>query len=123
MRFFIDECLSRELARRLNVQGYDAVHPIDVGCRGDPDHVVLSRCIEEDRIIATQNDRDFRRLVAGTDLHPGLILLPGEAKEPSWQLLARALAYLEAKDDCRSFMVNRVIELGLDASLHIFELP
>ncbi|MFI5023332.1 MAG: DUF5615 family PIN-like protein [Alphaproteobacteria bacterium] len=47
MKFFIDECLSPLLARRLNERDIEALHPLDVGRRGEPDHVVLRRCIEE----------------------------------------------------------------------------
>jgi hypothetical protein len=59
VRFFIDECLSPQLAIRLNSSGrHDAVHPLHVGRRGAPDRSVLAWCIEEDRIIVTQNARD-----------------------------------------------------------------
>jgi hypothetical protein len=45
-----DECLSPQLAVRLNATGcYDAVHPLHVGRRGEPDYRVLERCIAEDR--------------------------------------------------------------------------
>ncbi|MDE2111475.1 MAG: DUF5615 family PIN-like protein [Alphaproteobacteria bacterium] len=63
MRFFIDESLSPQLAVRLNKsQHHEAVHPLHVGRRGEPDHRVLAWCIEEDRILVTQNARDFRKL-------------------------------------------------------------
>jgi hypothetical protein len=31
VKFFVDECLSRALARRLNEHGFDAFHPLDDG--------------------------------------------------------------------------------------------
>ncbi len=71
MKFFIDESLSPQLAVRLNENNrYDAVHPLHVGRRGEPDHRVLQWCIAEDQILVTQNARDFRRLVGKTDIHP-----------------------------------------------------
>jgi predicted nuclease of predicted toxin-antitoxin system len=90
VRFFIDECLSPQLAIRLNHAGrHDAVHPLHVGRRGAPDHSVLAWCIEEDRIMVTQNARDFRRLIGRTELHPGLIILPSVGREGTWTLLQR----------------------------------
>jgi predicted nuclease of predicted toxin-antitoxin system len=76
LRFFVDECLSPEYAVRLGSMGYDAIHPLHVGRRGEPDHVVRDRCIAEDRVIITENMSDFRALLGGADLHPGLIGLP-----------------------------------------------
>ena len=76
MQFFIDECISPQIAARLNESGHhSAVHPRDIGRRGDPDHVVLRNAIAEDRIIVTENARDFRGLVGKEELHPGLIIL------------------------------------------------
>jgi predicted nuclease of predicted toxin-antitoxin system len=77
VKLFIDECLSPQLATRLNATGrYDAVHPLHVGRRGEPDHRIVEWCIAEDRIIVTENARDFRRLIGRSELHPGLIILP-----------------------------------------------
>ena|SRR5215475_7635668 len=59
-----DECLSPELATRLNKTGrHDAIHPLHVGRRGEPDRRLLQRCVAEDRTIVTENARDFRRLI------------------------------------------------------------
>jgi predicted nuclease of predicted toxin-antitoxin system len=46
VRLFIDECLSPQLALRLNQTGrHDAVHPLHIGRRREPDHRVLAWCI------------------------------------------------------------------------------
>jgi predicted nuclease of predicted toxin-antitoxin system len=86
VRLFIDECLSPTLARRLSESGaHDAVHPLDVGRRGESDHGIVERCVADDRIIVTGNARDFRRLLGIVELHPGLIILPavcGSARHP-----------------------------------------
>jgi len=77
VRLYIDECLSPLLAIRLNETGrHDAAHPLHLGGRGESDHSVLARCIADDRVVVTGNARDFRRLVVGAELHPGLIILP-----------------------------------------------
>jgi predicted nuclease of predicted toxin-antitoxin system len=71
VRLFIDECVSPLLARRLNAAGlHEAVHPLDVGRYGEADHKVLERCLAEDRIIVTENARDFLRLLGQIELHP-----------------------------------------------------
>ena len=65
MKLFFHESLSPELANRLNLTGrYDAIHPLHIGQRGQPDHKVLERCSVEDRVLVTQNARDFRREAA-----------------------------------------------------------
>jgi predicted nuclease of predicted toxin-antitoxin system len=95
VRLFIDECLSPQLALRLNATGsFDAVHPLHVGRRGEPDHRVLEWCLAEDRVIVTENARDFRRLVGKTEVHPGLIILPAVDREGTWKLLQAALAFI-----------------------------
>ena len=112
MRFFIDECLSPILARHLNETGeHDAVHPRDRGRLGEPDHVVLARCMAEDRVIVTENVVDFRKLVAREELHPGLIVLPSVARDRSLHLLEVAIAYLSALGDAPRVMVNHVLEV------------
>lgn len=95
MRFFIDECLSPQIATRLNESGrHEAVHPLHVGRRGDDDSVVVARCIAEDRIIVTENARDFRKVVAREAIHPGLIVMPCVDRETSWRLLQAAISHL-----------------------------
>lgn len=120
MRFFIDESLSPQLALRLNDTGlHDAVHPLHVGRRGEPDHRVLERCIAEDRIIVTQNARDFRKLIGASDLHPGLILLPGVDREKSWILLQTVIAALKRQDE----LINRVAEIAADGRTALYPIP
>jgi predicted nuclease of predicted toxin-antitoxin system len=112
VKLFIDECLSPQLAVRLNATGrYDAVHPLHVGRRGEPDYRVLERCIAEDRVIVTENARDFRRLVGKTELHPGLIILPAIDREGTWKLLQAALAFIKDHGEPRDVMVNHVLEV------------
>ena len=110
MRFFVGECLSPQLAIRLDNTGRpDAVH--HVGRRGAPDHRVLASCIEEDRVIVTENAPDFRRLIGKMELHPGLIILPSVDREGTWTLLQAALAFLESRGEPASIMINHVLEM------------
>jgi predicted nuclease of predicted toxin-antitoxin system len=95
VRFFIDECISPSLSRHLNESGlHDAIHPRDRGRLREPDHVVFARAIAEDRIIVTENADDFRKLAAGVELHPGLIILPSIARTEAQRLMDRAIEHL-----------------------------
>jgi predicted nuclease of predicted toxin-antitoxin system len=123
VKFFIDECLSPLLARRLNHQGIDAFHPLDLGRRGEPDHVVLRRCVEEHRVIVTENARDFRKLVGVAEVHPGLVLLPALDRERTWRHLEIVLVHIRAQEDPDAYMVNRVIEVAEDGTIAVFLLP
>jgi predicted nuclease of predicted toxin-antitoxin system len=124
VKLFIDECLSPQLALRLNAIGrYDAVHPLHVGRRGEPDHRVLERCLAEDRVIVTENARDFRRLVGKTELHPGLIILPAIDREGTWKLLQAALAFIRDRGEPMSVMVNHVLEVDESGGMTVSPLP
>lgn len=113
MRLFVDECLSPELARRLNATGqHDALHPRNVGRLGEPDHVILTRCVAEDRVIVTENAVDFRKLVAGEELHPGLILLPSVNRDLSHRLLIDAISYLASLGSPSDVIVNHALEVS-----------
>lgn len=101
-RLLIDECLSPQLALWLNATArFDAVHPLHVGRRGERDHRVLEWCLAEDRVIVTENARDFRRLVGKTELHPGLIIFPAVDREGTWKLLHAALAFIKKRGEPR----------------------
>ena len=123
MRLFIDECLSPSIAEWLNRSGaHDAVHPLHVGRRAEPDHRVLARCIREDRVLVTQDARDFRRLVGRAERHPGLIILPPVDRDGSYRLLLRAIEQLSALGEPAHVMVNRVLEVTTDGGCVLHEL-
>jgi predicted nuclease of predicted toxin-antitoxin system len=123
VKFFIDECLSPQLARRLNEWNIDALHPLDAGRRGEADHTVLKRCLDEDRVIVTENAADFRGLVGAEKVHPGLVILPAVDREGSWRLLQKVLTRLEMEADPRTFMVNRVVEVDQAGKIRVYQLP
>ena len=115
--------MSPQLAARLNLTGrYDAVHPLRVGRRGEPDHRVIEWCIAEDRIIVPENARDFRRLIGGCKLHPGLIVLPVLDREGTWTALQAALAFLEGGDTPVDVMVNHVLEIDVSDRMTLLPL-
>ena len=123
MKFFVDECLSPALARRLNDLGFDAFHPLDVGRRGEPDHTVLRRCIEEDRILITENVGDFRGLVGRVAMHPGLVTLPSIDRAGALRLVNAILSFLQEQPNPRDYMFNRVLEISLDGVIRAYRLP
>jgi predicted nuclease of predicted toxin-antitoxin system len=124
VKLFIDECLSPQLAARLNATGrHDAVHPLHVGRRGKPDHRVLAWSITEDRVIVPQNARDFRRLVGSAELHPGLIIVPAIDREGTWTLLQTALSFLEGRGRPMDLMVNHVLEVDELGGITFIKLP
>ena len=124
MRLFLDECLSPIIANDLMKDGdHYAVHPRNMGGLGHSDQRVLRRCIAEDLVIVTVNARDFRALAAREEIHPGLIILPCVDRKTSRALLLDAIAWLEARGRPADIMVNRVLEIGEDHAMRIYDLP
>ena len=124
MRLFIDECLSPSIAKELNETGnHVCQHPLDFGGRGDPDHVVLARCVEHSLTIVTQNAKDFKALVGREEIHPGLIILPCVGKARSRDLLNRVLQHLDTLGDPNGVMINKVLEIDTKGSIRITTLP
>jgi predicted nuclease of predicted toxin-antitoxin system len=124
VRLFIDECLSPRIAEWLNETGeHDAVHPLHVGRRGERDDTVLARCIQESRILVTQDAEDFRGLIGRQSLHPGLIILPAGDRDGTYRLLLQAIDDLSAQGDPADLMVNRVLEVAPDGECMLYELP
>ena len=102
---------------------HDAAHPRDIGRLGEPDHVVLARCLSEDRIIVTENAVDFRKLVARVELHPGLIVLPSVGRDQSLRLLTNAITYLATLGEPSDVMVNHVLEMSEAGAFTLSPLP
>lgn len=117
LKYFVDACLSPELALRLIAQRHsDALAARDRKMLRTPDHVIREFCIDEERVIITHNADDFRKLVGKVELHPGLIILEENAREPSWRQLEAALAYIteRADGDEAKWMCNRVVDVAFD---------
>ena len=74
MRFLVDNALSQRLAEGLRKAGHDAVHLREIGRQNAPDTEVLTRALDEDRIIIS-SDMDFGELIATRELiRPSVIL-------------------------------------------------
>ena len=74
-------------------------------------------------MIVTENAVDFRKLVAGEELHPGLIVLPSVGRDLSLRLLIDAINYLASEGDPSNIMVNHVLEVSETGALTLSPLP
>jgi predicted nuclease of predicted toxin-antitoxin system len=126
LRFFVDEDVSPILVRDLHAGGHDATCSRDRAMLGRSDREVLSLCLVEDRVLVTANEGDFRALCLREGIHPGLIVLPPVRRERQRALLRAVLAHVRKRagnEKARDFLVNRVVEAGVDGNVTDFELP
>jgi len=78
VRFLLDQNLSHRLAHLLGEAGHDAIHVKSLGLSTASDAVILSRAIEESRVLMS-GDTDFGTLLAaGHRRKPSLILFRRE---------------------------------------------
>jgi len=83
LKALLDEQLSPAIAELLRSRGHDVQA---VGERtdlaGQPDRLILETAAVEERVVITNNVKDFRRLsadrLARGETHAGLILLPSK---------------------------------------------
>lgn len=128
MKLFIDEDLTPALALLSHGRGYDATASRDRGMLGRPDREVAQLCFEEDRVLVTANEGDFRLLSQRSGLHPGLVTVPSVSRQRQLILLDAALDFIERRASeagvrPAAFMVNRVVEVEQDGACADFELP
>lgn len=130
MRFFIDEDLSPALVGPCREAGYEATCSRDRDMLGMSDREVAALCLEEERVLVSNNAGDFFKLTSAAGLHPGLIILPlgSRAQEVEWMRVA--VAAIEelavgagAGTSPGDQMINAVIEVAEDGSCQSFEYP
>ena len=82
MRFLIDECVPRQLTARLRDRDHDVLDPRESALRGASDEALLTRAIEEARVLVTRDiglgGLALRRLEQGVSLGVVLVRLPAE---------------------------------------------
>ena len=82
MRFLIDECVPRQLTARLRDRDHDVLDPRESALRGAGDEALLTRAIEEARVLVTRDiglgGLALRRLEQGVSLGVVLVRLPAE---------------------------------------------
>jgi predicted nuclease of predicted toxin-antitoxin system len=128
MRFFVDEDLSPALVRECHQAGYDATCSRDRGRLGGSDRAVARLCMDEDRILVTNNADDFLALVKEAGLHPGLIAMPLATKDSERAWMTAAIhsiekAAKEASKEPAAMMVNRVVEIDEAGRCRHYDYP
>lgn len=120
MRFLIDECLHTSLTEIANEAGYEGHHVVYRAWEGFEDYELRPIILREEFVFVTNNGRDFRELLAATDLHPGLIVIVPNDKPPVQRELFRA-----ALDKIKSLSstLNRVVEVHSTKDIRIYDLP
>jgi predicted nuclease of predicted toxin-antitoxin system len=128
MRFFVDEDLSPALVAECHKAGYDATCGRDRGMLGASDRAVAELCMDEDRILVTNNASDFLVLAEESGLHPGLIVMPlaTRSEERVWMTVVIRSIEEEAtaaSQEAAAMMVNRLVEIDEAAQCRHYDYP
>lgn len=123
MNFLIDECLHTSLVEVAVERGHEATHVNYRGLSGVQDWNLMAPIREGEFTFVTNNAKDFRRLYAREEVHPGLIILiPNVTPEVQRVLFNAALDDLG--DDAG--LINEALEIGLvegEVQITRYELP
>jgi type II secretory pathway component PulK len=81
--------------------------------------------VQEDRILITENADDFRKLAAGVEVHPGLIILPSVARAQAQRLMERVLDYLQkpSVERPQDVLVNAALAITIQGAIQVDPLP
>ena len=126
VRLLVDEDLSPRVAQRLREEdGIDAVHVRDRGLLGALDHQVLDLAFAEDRILATSNVGDFKRLASSRELHCGIVfLVEGDLlRDEQLDVLRRAIRLIELEFEAGREMFNRALRISIDTGATFEDCP
>jgi len=119
--FLFDECLYPGLIAIAHERGHHATHVVHRGLQGTEDQDLVPVVLAGSFVFVTSNGRDFLRLYAEQEVHPGLIvILPGNL-ERNRQItyFAAVLDAIEPLDD----LVNKVVHIASDFTVEITEWP
>jgi predicted nuclease of predicted toxin-antitoxin system len=91
LNLILDENLSPRLIPRLTALGIFAQHVAYLGLSGKSDSEIWLYALERGQIVVTINAKDFLNLAAGSEVHPGLIILrdSGLSVDEQWTRLSR----------------------------------
>jgi predicted nuclease of predicted toxin-antitoxin system len=119
--FLIDECLSPDLVAVANSRGHHATHVVHRGLQGTKDHGLMPTIFNEGFVFVTNNGRDFLKLYASQEIHPGLIIIVPGGIPPAVQvaLFTCTLDVMETLED----IVNKVVEVFLDGTVKVRAYP
>jgi len=123
VKFLIDECLHTTLVTVAQDRGHECSHVNWLGLSGETDWNLMPRIVDENFTFVTNNARDFRKLYAREELHPGLIIIvPQVLPALQRELFDAVLKDLEPGEE----LLNEVIEITMDgdvATLNRYTLP
>ena len=129
MKLWFDEDLSPTLVQVANERGFEATCNRDSGVLGYKDPQLRPLVQGEGCVFVTNNGSDFRPMYAREEIHPGLVVMPGELARDRQQEIARAGidwivdAAAEAEEIAADFMVNRLVEIDRHGACVVQELP
>lgn len=99
--FLVDENVDLEVARQLRSHDYDAVHVQEAMEKGAPDDDVLELARGQNRILLTNDVKDFRNVPPGD--HEGLLLI-FDNREQAHEIVFAVLDVIDAYGDRESFV-------------------
>jgi predicted nuclease of predicted toxin-antitoxin system len=121
VKLLLDENLSPAAAVALAADGIDACHVRDRGILGAPDHDVLERAYQEDRVLVTSNVDDFVKLAAAREIHAGIVLIERSGLLRDEQIaLMREVAAMLADHGA---MINELLRVAADGSMSFEASP
>lgn len=121
MKLLLDENVSPRLVGLLAARGIPARHVAHAGLIGSRDDVVFAAALAADEVVVTVNAEDYLDLAAGTDLHPGIIVLREGSltADEQWVRLQRALDVVGERDE----LVNLVVEVRSASEVRVLPIP
>jgi predicted nuclease of predicted toxin-antitoxin system len=116
----IDECLSPELVDIANMFGCEAHHAVRYGLSGKADHIVYGEVERRGFLFVTNNRDDFVELLAGAELHAGMIvILPNCRRAEQVALFRLALKHVIGIGG----LMNQVLEIDENGRIEVYDLP
>lgn len=120
VRFLVDECLHRVLARVAREHGYLATHAVEAGLGGAPDKRIAEAAVRSGEVVVTNDARDFRRLYARFTSHPGLvIMLPSVGKARQIELFEAVLRFIADEES----IVDQLVEIDQTGRITVRPWP
>jgi predicted nuclease of predicted toxin-antitoxin system len=125
LNLLLDENLSPRLIRRLTALGIFAQHAAHIGLSGKSDSEIWLYAFEHDQIVVTINAKDFLNLAAGSEVHPGLIILreSGLTPDEQWTRIDPAIAIVRGEENQGRDFINRAIEVFSQDHRVVRDLP